>query len=106
MRSVRPAGSRCSTVLCLRSYGMIPAIVLAAGKSTRMGRPKATLTLVTDTFLSQIVRTFPEAVIGDVVIVVGDDADKIVASLSQGGIRARFALNPEYESGQLSSLLK
>jgi molybdenum cofactor cytidylyltransferase len=85
---------------------MIPAIVLAAGKSTRMGRPKATLPLNAGTFLSRIVRTFHEAGVGDVVIVVGHEAEAIVASLSDADVRARFTLNPDYESGQLSSLLR
>ena len=41
---------------------MIPAIVLAAGKSMRMGRPKAMLPLEGgDTFLTRIVRTFLDA---------------------------------------------
>ncbi len=84
---------------------MIPAIVLAAGKSTRMGRPKATLPLATDTFLSRIVRTFHEAGINDVVIVVGHGAEGVVASLWQTGKVPRFVLNPDYETGQFSSLL-
>ena len=50
---------------------VIPAIVLAAGKSSRMGRPKATLPLDgRDTFLTRIVRTFTEASVDDVVVVV------------------------------------
>ena len=36
---------------------MVPVAVLAAGKSTRMGRPKATLPLDdADTFLTRIIR--------------------------------------------------
>src|SRR5689334_14318161 len=63
---------------------VIPAIVLAAGKSTRMGRPKATLALGDgDTFLTRIVRTFKAASVEDVVVVVGHDADAIVACLAQ-----------------------
>jgi molybdenum cofactor cytidylyltransferase len=95
-----------STVLCLGWRVRIPAIVLAAGKSTRMGRPKATLPLAADTFLSRIVRTFHAAGISDVVIVVGHDADGIVSSLSRARVVVRFASNPDYESGQFSSLLK
>src|SRR5690242_7230596 len=49
---------------------MIPAIVLAAGRSSRMGRPKASLPIGADTFLSRIVRTFLDAGVGDVVVVV------------------------------------
>lgn len=88
---------------------MIPAIVLAAGKSTRMGRAKATLPLDHhDTFLTRIVRTFVGAGVEDVVIVVGHDADAIVASFADADAvvsRARFVDNPDYEQGQLSSLL-
>src|SRR5580765_3585020 len=88
---------------------VIPAIVLAAGKSTRMGRPKATLPLDGgDTFLTRIVGTFVEAGVEDVVIVVGHDADAIVTSFADADAavsRARFVDNPDYEQGQLSSLL-
>src|SRR5215471_451354 len=87
---------------------VIPAIVLAAGKSTRMGRPKATLPLDNgDTFLTRIVHTFVEAGVEDVVIVIGHDADAIVASFASADAvasRARFVDNPDYELGQLSSL--
>jgi len=85
---------------------VIPAIVLAAGKSTRMGRPKATLPLDgVDTFLTRIVRTFAAASVEDVVVVVGHDADAIVASFADVDLTARFVENPDYEHGQLSSLL-
>jgi molybdenum cofactor cytidylyltransferase len=91
---------------------VIPAIVLAAGKSTRMGRPKATLPLDgpagpgnNDTFLSRIVRTFIDAGVEDVVVVVGHDAGAIVESFARSGVTARFVENPDYEEGQLSSLI-
>ena len=88
---------------------MIPAIVLAAGKSTRMGRAKATLPLEgsggRDTFLARIVRTFVDAGVEDVVVVVGHDAGAIVESCTRSGVAARFVENPDYEQGQLSSLI-
>lgn len=85
---------------------MIPAIVLAAGRSSRMGRTKATLPLGdTDTFLTRIVRTFREAGVDDVIVVVGHDADAVASSFAASGLPARFVLNPEYDRGQLSSLL-
>jgi len=85
---------------------VIPAIVLAAGKSTRMGRPKAMLPLEGgDTFLTRIVRTFLDAEIDDVVVVVGADANAIVNAFAASGLAARFVENPEFEQGQLSSLL-
>jgi molybdenum cofactor cytidylyltransferase len=86
---------------------VIPAIVLAAGKSTRMGRPKANLPLEDgETFLSRIVRTFSEAAVDDVVVVLGHDADAIATVFARTGMMARLVVNPDYETGQFSSLLK
>ena len=85
---------------------VIPALVLAAGRSSRMGRPKATLPLDGgDTFLSRIVGTLLAAGVDDVVVVVGHDADAIAKSVSESGVRARLVLNPDYDRGQLSSIL-
>jgi molybdenum cofactor cytidylyltransferase len=105
---------------------VIPAIVLAAGLSTRMGgRSKALLEIGDDeTFLTRIVRSFHDAGVNDVVVVVGHEADAVRASLLDHGVRlkpdptaagvgdrphsdrrVRLVLNPAYESGQLSSLL-
>ena len=71
-----------------------------------MGRPKAMLPLDGDTFLTRIVRTFADAGVEDVVVVIGHDADAIVASFANvHGVAARFVDNPDYEQGQLSSLL-
>ena len=85
---------------------MIPVIVLAAGKSSRMGRPKATLPLDgADTFLTRIVRTFAAAAVEDVVVVVGHQANAIVGSFADVDLAARFVENRDYEQGQLSSLL-
>lgn len=85
---------------------VIPAIVLAAGRSSRMGRPKALLPIGEgDTFLSRIVRTLWRAGVDDVVVVLGHDADVIAASLERLDVRARVVINRDYDRGQLSSLL-
>ncbi|MGB7219360.1 MAG: nucleotidyltransferase family protein [Vicinamibacterales bacterium] len=92
---------------------MIPAIVLAAGMSTRMGRPKANLPLDPnrapaeggETFLTRIVRTLLEAGIDDVVVVVGHEAEAVAATFAGSGLPARFVENADYQAGQLSSLL-
>ena len=85
---------------------MIPAVVLAAGKSTRMGRPKATLPLADgDTFLTRVIRTLSSAGVDDIVVVLGHDAETVAESVAQRGLRARFVVNDDYESGQLSSVL-
>jgi molybdenum cofactor cytidylyltransferase len=85
---------------------MIPAIVLAAGKSSRMGRSKAALPLSGgDTFITRIVRTFRAASVEDVVVVVGHDAKAVVDAFAASDLEARFVENPDYEQGQLSSLI-
>jgi molybdenum cofactor cytidylyltransferase len=102
----------------LASYDsrVIPAIVLAAGKSSRMGRVKANLPVSAavgddatavrgDTFLTHIVKALREAGIDDVVIVVGHEKDAVLASFGASGLPARFVENPDYERGQFSSLL-
>jgi len=85
---------------------MIPAVVIAAGKSTRMGRPKATLPLPDgDTFLTRVIRTLSSAGVDDIVVVLGPGAEAVADSVAQRGLRARFVVNDDYESGQLSSVL-
>jgi molybdenum cofactor cytidylyltransferase len=85
---------------------VIPAIVLAAGRSSRMGRAKATLPAGDGhTFLTRIVQTFLDAGVDDVIVVVGHDADLIADSVAASGLPARVVVNPDYDRGQLSSLL-
>jgi molybdenum cofactor cytidylyltransferase len=85
---------------------VIPAIVLAAGRSSRMGRAKATLPAGDGhTFLTRIVQTFLDAGVDDVIVVVGHDAAPIASRFSESGLPARFVVNREYDKGQLSSLV-
>jgi molybdenum cofactor cytidylyltransferase len=83
----------------------IAAVVLAAGRSTRMGRAKAMLPLHGETFLTHIIRTFHDAGVGDVVVVLGHDADAIAQTVQSSGLMARVVINSNYDRGQLSSLL-
>lgn len=85
---------------------MIPGIVLAGGKSSRMGRPKALLPIGSsaDTFFDRVTRTLLEAGIHDVVVVVGADANAIRAAVApRSGVR--IIENPDYQQGQLTSLV-
>src|SRR5262245_537007 len=87
-------------------FPVIPAVILAAGKSTRMGRLKAVLPIdAKDTFLSRIVRTFQDAGVEDVVVVVGHEAATVGESLESRGLYPRIVVNVAYETGQLSSVL-
>ena len=84
----------------------IPGIVLAGGKSSRIGRPKALLPIGSDgeTFFDRVTRTLLDAGVEDIVVVVGADADAIRAGARpRSGVR--IVDNPDYEHGQLTSLL-
>lgn len=86
---------------------MIPAIVLAAGKSSRMGRTKALLPVDAsgETFIARIVRVLREAGMDAIVVVIGGDAAAVRASLPRDEAWISTVENPGYEDGQLSSLL-
>ncbi len=86
---------------------MIAAVVLAAGLSTRMGgAPKGLLPFdERDTFVTRIVRTFVEAGITDIVVVVGHDAPRVRAAINESGLPVRVVVNAAYQQGQFSSLL-
>lgn len=85
---------------------MIPGIVLAGGRSSRMGQPKALLRIGEDgeTFFDRVTATLLEAGVPHVVVVAGADA---VAIRQKARPRAGVAIvdNPDFDRGQLTSLL-
>ncbi len=71
-----------------------------------MGRPKALLPAGRDeTFVTRIVRTLLDAGVDDVVVVVGHDGEAVASAVDGAPVRARVVVNPNYETGQLSSIL-
>ncbi|MGH2827733.1 MAG: nucleotidyltransferase family protein [Actinomycetota bacterium] len=81
---------------------MITAVVLAAGSSTRMGRPKQLLELDGKPMLQHTVDLVAER-FEDVVLVLGHKADAIARALELPP-KVRVVRNPDYESGQASSV--
>lgn len=86
---------------------MIAAVVLSAGLSSRMGgRPKALLRVDDrDCFVTRIVRTFVEAGVAEVVVVLGHEAVRVRDVVERSGLPVRLVVNEQYERGQLSSLV-
>ena len=84
--------------------GVVPALILAAGASLRMGTPKALL-LAPDgvPFVVRIARTFRTAGVTETVVVTGVDHDAVAHALDGEGVRC--VRNPDPSRGQLSSLL-
>jgi molybdenum cofactor cytidylyltransferase len=86
---------------------VIPGIVLAGGKSSRMGRCKALLPIaVGETFLSKVIRTLKQGGVDDILVILGHEPDPIIRALEEHGTSVRAIVNPDYESGQLSSMIR
>lgn len=85
---------------------MIVGVVLAAGASIRMGRPKALLPTGRrgETFALRVVTTLYESGLADVVVVTRPDLplDRAFATMR---IPPRIVENPTPEGGQISSLV-
>ena len=62
---------------------IVPSIVLGAGRSLRMGHPKALLPTAKpgETFLGRIVTVLREAGVDDVLVVVGPETPPLDAAL-------------------------
>lgn len=82
---------------------MIVAVLLAAGESSRMGRPKALLPIDGVRFIEKIVTTLRSAKIARIIVVLGHDADEMKRQI--GPLPVDIVVNEEYEKGQLSSLV-
>ena len=82
---------------------MLPALILAAGASTRMGSPKALLKIGGKTFVRHIVDVLGAAGIVDIVIVLGAEAGQIKDSLDW--FDGKIVVNKDWKKGQLTSLV-
>ena len=81
---------------------MISAIVLAAGDSSRMGRPKALLQWRGLPFIEHVCAALRRAGVEDRVAVLGRTSHEILAGWTPAGEKVTVNLMPEH--GQLSSL--
>ncbi len=81
---------------------MIAAVVLSAGESSRMGRPKALLPIEGETFIGRIVASLKQTQVGRIIVVLGHNSDQLAAAIRP--LRVEILINPNYQLGQLSSL--
>jgi molybdenum cofactor cytidylyltransferase len=81
---------------------MIVAIVLSAGESSRMGRPKALLPIEGETFIGRIVASLKQTQVGKIIVVLGHNSDLLAAAIRP--LAVDILINTNYKLGQLSSL--
>jgi len=81
----------------------IGAVILAAGRSQRMGRPKLVLPWGNKTVIEHITTTLIQAGIEEILLVTGGAREQVEQALSAYNVK--FAYNPHYEtSGMITSL--
>jgi molybdenum cofactor cytidylyltransferase len=80
----------------------ITGIVLAAGTSSRLGRPKQLLNLAGKPVLRHVIETLAETPVDEIVVVLGHRADEMRSAIA--GAKLRVAVNQDYRAGQSSSL--
>lgn len=78
------------------------AIVLAAGGSRRLGRPKQLLTREGETLVHRAVRLVIETSAQEVIVVCGAYSEKVGAAID--GMDMEIVMNPAWETGLASSL--
>jgi molybdenum cofactor cytidylyltransferase len=81
---------------------MIVAVVLSAGESSRMGRPKALLPVGETFFLERIVTALRATKVEKILVVLGHNAAALGQKIKQ--LPVEILVNPDYSLGQLSSL--
>jgi molybdenum cofactor cytidylyltransferase len=81
---------------------MISAVILSAGESSRMGRPKALLPIDGQTFIEKIVGALKDAQVGKVIVILGHHAEEMRRRIEH--LPVEILVNPDYKLGQLSSL--
>jgi molybdenum cofactor cytidylyltransferase len=83
----------------------ITAILLAAGRSTRMGQPKQLLPLGQTTLLQQTLSNLQQTTADEILLVLGAAAETIQSQLP-ATLRAnlRILRNPVYEQGMATSI--
>ena len=81
---------------------MIVAVVLSAGESSRMGRPKALLPIDGQTFIERIVAALKQAKVGRIIVILGHNARELQSKISH--LPVEILINTDYKLGQLSSL--
>jgi molybdenum cofactor cytidylyltransferase len=81
---------------------VIAGLVLAAGTSSRMGRPKLLLPVRDRPLIRLSVERVLAGGLGEVLVVLGADAAAVGAALD--GLPVRTVLNPRFAEGQSTSL--
>jgi xanthine/CO dehydrogenase XdhC/CoxF family maturation factor/CTP:molybdopterin cytidylyltransferase MocA len=103
------AVSICAQMVLVRSQktgrqhkAVISAVILAAGESRRMGKPKLLLPWGDNTIIETIIKTVLQSEVKHIVVVLGSEKDKIRSQIINYPVI--IAENQEYQKGMLTSI--
>lgn len=87
---------------CTPDAPLVPAVVLAAGRSTRMGAQKLLLPVEGRPMVERVVAAAEGSGVAETVVVVGSEADAVRAALADHPVR--IVMNPDHGQGMSTSL--
>jgi len=82
---------------------MVSAILLAAGESKRMGRPKLLLPFGEGTVLGQTIDNLLSSKAGEVIVVLGCKAQEMIKAIANRPVK--IVVNPIYRQGMSTSIV-
>jgi len=82
---------------------MVSAILLAAGESKRMGKPKQLMLLGDSTIVEQTIDNLLNSRVSEVIIVLGYKAEAVVEKIATRPVK--IAINPAYPQGMSTSIV-
>lgn len=86
----------------LRHQSRIAAILTAAGKSTRMGQPKALLNWNGIHLIKYQIASLMESCSFEIIVVLGHEAQLVIPHINGTGVK--YVINPDYAQGKTTSI--
>lgn len=82
---------------------MLSAIILAAGESKRMGKPKQLMPLGKSTLLEQAIDNLLNSSVDETIVVLGHKAEEITKKIANKPVK--IVINPDYQQGMSTSIV-
>ena len=82
---------------------MISAILLAAGESKRMGKPKQLMPWGKSTILVQAIDNLKSSTVDEIIVVLGYKAEEIAKTITTKPVK--IAINPDYKQGMSTAII-
>jgi molybdenum cofactor cytidylyltransferase len=82
---------------------MLSAILLAAGESKRMGKPKQLMPLGQSTILEQAIDNLLNSAVDEIIVVLGHRAEEIRKTIAAKPVK--IMVNPNYKEGMSTSII-